>query len=53
LGEGESNFPVLLPLLKSKGFRGPITLEREIHGPQQTEDIKTAMAFLEPYLELG
>ncbi|NCO37872.1 MAG: xylose isomerase [Armatimonadetes bacterium CG_4_10_14_3_um_filter_66_18] len=53
LGEGEANLPVLLPLLKSKGFRGPITIEREIHGPQQTDDIRKAMAFLEPYLELG
>jgi len=52
LGEGDVNFAVLMPLVKSKGFRGPITIEREIHGPQQTEDIKKAIRFLEPYLEL-
>ena len=52
LGEGDVNFPVLLPLLKSKGFRGPVTIEREIHGPQQTEDIKKAIRFLDPYLTL-
>jgi sugar phosphate isomerase/epimerase len=52
LGEGDVNFPVLMPLVKSKGFRGPITIEREIRGPQQTEDIKKAIKFLEPYLGL-
>ena len=52
LGQGEVNFPVLLPMLKAKGFRGPITIEREIHGPQQTDDIRKAIRFLEPYLDL-
>ena len=50
LGEGEANFPLLIPRLKEKGFKGPITIEREIKGPKQKEDILKAVKFLEPYL---
>jgi len=50
LGEGRVNFPVLFRRLKSFGFAGPVTIEREITGPQQIEDIKHAMGFLEPML---
>jgi L-ribulose-5-phosphate 3-epimerase len=52
LGDGEVNFPLVLTELKKKGFRGPITIEREISGPQQRVDILYAKEFLEPYLEL-
>lgn len=52
VGEGEASFPLLLPILKAKGFRGPITIEREISGPQQRVDILKAKEFLEPFLEL-
>jgi sugar phosphate isomerase/epimerase len=48
LGEGRVNFPVLIPKLKSLGYRGHLTIEREISGPQQIEDIKRAIAILEP-----
>jgi L-ribulose-5-phosphate 3-epimerase len=50
MGEGRVNFPVLVPKLKSKGFRGALTIEREISGDQQIADIKRAMAILEPLL---
>jgi len=50
LGEGEVNFPLLIPRLKEKGFKGPITIEREIKGPKQREDILKAVKFLQPYL---
>jgi L-ribulose-5-phosphate 3-epimerase len=50
LGEGRVNFPVLVPKLKSLGFRGALTIEREISGPQQIEDIKRAIRLLEPLL---
>lgn len=50
LGEGRINVPVLLPALKATGFQGPITIEREISGPEQTRDILKAKALLEPYL---
>ena len=50
LGEGRVNFPLLLRRLKACGFTGPVTIEREISGPQQITDIKHAMKFLEPML---
>jgi sugar phosphate isomerase/epimerase len=50
LGEGRVNFPVLIPKLKSFGFGGALTIEREISGPQQITDIKRAMEILTPLL---
>ena len=50
LGEGRVRFNLLIPRLKAKGFKGPITIEREISGPQQKIDILKAKALLEPYL---
>lgn len=48
LGEGRVNFPVLIPKLKSFGFSGALTIEREISGAQQIVDIKHAIKILEP-----
>jgi sugar phosphate isomerase/epimerase len=48
MGEGRVNFPVLVPKLKSMGFTGCLTIEREISGERQIEDIKRAVAILEP-----
>ena len=50
LGQGRVNFPALVAKLKSFGYAGPLTIEREISGPQQTEDIKRAIAVLRPLL---
>lgn len=50
LGEGRVRFELILPRLKAKGFRGPVTIEREISGEQQILDIKKAMEILEPLL---
>jgi len=50
LGEGAVNFELLIPRLKAKGFTGPLTIEREISGPQQRTDILKAMKLLEPML---
>lgn len=47
LGEGRVNFPALISKLKSLGYRGAITIEREISGPQQIADIKRAKEILE------
>jgi L-ribulose-5-phosphate 3-epimerase len=46
MGEGRVNFPVLVPRLKSLGYTGALTIEREISGPQQIEDIKRAIGIL-------
>jgi sugar phosphate isomerase/epimerase len=47
LGEGKVNFPVLIPKLCRLGFRGALTIEREISGPQQVRDIRRGKKFLE------
>lgn len=47
LGEGKVNFPALVKKLKEVGYDGPLTIEREISGPKQIEDIKAAKAMLE------
>jgi sugar phosphate isomerase/epimerase len=52
LGDGAVNFAVLLRRLKAKGFAGPLTIEREISGPQQLADIRHAMDVLRPHMEL-
>ena len=48
LGEGQVNFPVLVPKLKSMGFGGALTIEREIGGEQQIRDIRRAIELLAP-----
>jgi len=47
IGEGRVDFPALISKLKALGYRGALTIEREISGPQQIEDIKKAKAYLE------
>ena len=48
MGEGRVNFPVFVSKLKSFGYSGALTIEREISGDQQITDIKKAIAILEP-----
>ena len=50
LGEGRVNFPALVGKLKSLGYTGALTIEREISGPKQIEDIQRAIALLTPLL---
>lgn len=47
IGKGKVNFPRLIQRLKEVGYRGPITIEREIAGPKQTEDIRASKIYLE------
>jgi sugar phosphate isomerase/epimerase len=47
IGKGKANFPKLIPRLKELGYAGPLTIEREISGPQQFEDIKMEKVYLE------
>lgn len=47
IGEGKVDFPRIILRLKDLGYRGPITIEREISGPKHTEDILRAKAYLE------
>jgi sugar phosphate isomerase/epimerase len=48
LGEGRVDFPALVSRLKSLGYGGALTIEREISGPQQIADIRKAIEYLRP-----
>lgn len=47
IGQGKANFPKLIPRLKQLGYTGALTIEREISGPKQLEDLKKEKAYLE------
>jgi len=47
IGQGKVDFPRFIARLKETGYRGPITIEREINGPRQTEDILASKRYLE------
>jgi sugar phosphate isomerase/epimerase len=47
IGEGKVDFPRLIQRLKEVKYSGPITIEREISGPRQDEDIRASKAYLE------
>jgi sugar phosphate isomerase/epimerase len=51
LGEGEVNIRALIPRLFELGYRGPLTIEREIEGDQQIADIRRAKELLESIRE--
>lgn len=46
IGEGKVNFPAFIDKLKSVGYDGPITIEREISGEQQIKDIIESIDYL-------
>ncbi|MBV9181246.1 MAG: sugar phosphate isomerase/epimerase [Acidobacteria bacterium] len=47
IGQGKVDFARIISRLQELNYRGPITIEREISGPQQMEDIREAKAYLE------
>jgi L-ribulose-5-phosphate 3-epimerase len=47
LGQGKVDFPRIIQGLKELNYQGAVTIEREISGPQQVEDVKAAKIFLE------
>jgi len=47
IGQGKVNFPAFIKRLKEVGYAGPLTIEREISGAQQAEDIRASIAYLE------
>jgi L-ribulose-5-phosphate 3-epimerase len=51
IGQGKVDFPVLLKQLKLVNYTGAITIEREIEGPQQAQDILESKLFLENLIE--
>ena len=47
IGQGKVDFPRVIRRLKEMSYRGAITIEREISGPQQMEDIRKEKVYLE------
>jgi L-ribulose-5-phosphate 3-epimerase len=47
IGQGKVDFPRLIHGLKRIGYSGAITIEREISGPKQIEDVLAAKKYLE------
>jgi L-ribulose-5-phosphate 3-epimerase len=47
IGKGKVDFPRIIRRLKELNYRGAVTIEREISGPQQVEDVRAAKAYLE------
>jgi L-ribulose-5-phosphate 3-epimerase len=47
IGKGKVDFPRIIAGLKKLDYRGAVTIEREISGPQQMEDVRAAKAYLE------
>jgi len=52
IGQGKVNFPAFIARLKQTGYRGPLTIEREISGAQQEADIRASKAYLEKLIGL-
>jgi sugar phosphate isomerase/epimerase len=47
IGQGKVDFPRVFARLRELGYQGAITIEREISGPKQIEDIRNSKTYLE------
>jgi L-ribulose-5-phosphate 3-epimerase len=47
IGSGKVDFPHIIERLRTLHYRGAVTIEREISGPKQLEDVREAKAYLE------
>jgi L-ribulose-5-phosphate 3-epimerase len=47
IGKGKVDFPRIIARLKELNYRGAVTIEREISGAQQMEDVRASKAYLE------
>lgn len=47
IGQGKVDFPRLIKRLRELNYQGALTIEREISGPQQIEDIRSEIKYLE------
>jgi L-ribulose-5-phosphate 3-epimerase len=47
IGKGKVDFPRIIARLKELDYRGAVTIEREVSGPQQIEDVRAAKTYLE------
>jgi sugar phosphate isomerase/epimerase len=46
IGKGKVDFPQVIRQLHALDYTGPITIEREISGPRQEDDIRASIAYL-------
>jgi L-ribulose-5-phosphate 3-epimerase len=51
IGKGRVDFPVLFRRLKEANYTSTITIEREIEGPRQVEDILQSKVFLQNLID--
>lgn len=47
IGKGKVDFPLIIARLKELQYGGAVTIEREISGPKQIEDVRAAKEYLE------
>lgn len=47
IGKGRVDFARIISRLKELNYRGAVTIEREVSGPQQIEDVRAAKTYLE------
>jgi sugar phosphate isomerase/epimerase len=47
IGSGRVDFPRIIRRLKEIGYHGAVTIEREISGPRQLEDVRSAKDYLQ------
>jgi L-ribulose-5-phosphate 3-epimerase len=47
IGKGKVDFPRIIARLKELNYRGAVTIEREISGPRQVEDVLAAKKYLQ------
>jgi sugar phosphate isomerase/epimerase len=47
IGKGKVDFPRIIERLKQLNYCGAVTIEREISGPQQLEDVRAEKTYLE------
>jgi len=47
IGKGRVDFLRIIERLKQLNYRGAVTIEREISGPKQVEDVRDAKMYLE------
>ena len=47
IGKGKVDFPHIIERLKQMRYRGAVTIEREISGPKQLEDVRAEKTYLE------
>jgi L-ribulose-5-phosphate 3-epimerase len=51
IGKGKVDFPEVMRKLHALQYTGPITIEREISGPKQEEDIRASITYLQGLID--